>query len=62
MKKILKFKVNAVRTMASPYKRSEKDESETIYYLLVNMKDLPEGIPMDVNPRVPKWQQMSQKG
>ena len=54
MKKILKFKVNAVRTMASPYKRSEKDESETIYYLLVNMKDLPEGIPMDVNPRVPK--------
>lgn len=54
MKKILKFKVNAVRTMASPYKRSEKDESETIYYLLVNMKDLPEGIPLDVNPRVPK--------
>ena len=54
MKKILKFKVNALRTMASPYKRSEKDESETIYYLLVNMKDLPEGIPMDVNPRVPK--------
>jgi len=54
MKKILKFKVNAVRTMASPYKRSEKDESETIYYLLINMKDLPEGIPMDVNPRVPK--------
>ena len=51
---LLKFKVNAVRTMASPYKRSEKDESETIYYLLVNMKDLPEGIPMDVNPRVPK--------
>ena len=54
MKKILKFKVNAVRTMASPYKRSEKDESETISYLLINMKDLPEGIPMDVNPRVPK--------
>lgn len=54
MKKILKFKVNAVRTMASPYKRSEKDETETIYYLLVNMKDLPEGIPLDVNPRVPK--------
>lgn len=52
----LKFKVNALRTLASPYKRSEKDESssETIYYLLVNMKDLPENIPLDVNPRVPK--------
>ena len=56
MDTLLKFKVNAVRTMASPYKKSEKDEAnyETIYYLLVNMNDLPEGIPMDVNPRVPK--------
>ena len=52
----LKFKVNALRTLASPYKRSEKEEStfETIYYLLVNMKDIPENIPLDVNPRVPK--------
>ena len=52
----LKFKVNALRTLASPYKRSEKEEStpETIYYLLVNMKELPENIPLDVNPRVPK--------
>ena len=56
MNKQLKFRVNAVRTMASPYRRNEKDEStnETIYYLLVNMKDLPEGIPLDVNPRIPK--------
>ena len=48
----LKFKVNALRTLASPYKRSEKEEAkfETIYYLLVNMKDLPENIPLDVNP------------
>ena len=52
----LKFKVNALRTLASPYKRSEKEEAtfETIYYLLVNMKDLPENVPLDVNPRVPK--------
>ena len=53
----LKFKVNSLRTLASPYKRSGKEESsayETIYYLLVNMKDLPENIPLDVNPRVPK--------
>ena len=56
MNKVLRFKVNAVRTMASPYRRNEKDEStnETIYYLLVNMKDLPDGIPLDVNPRIPK--------
>ena len=56
MNKQLKFKVNSLRTLASPYKRSEKDDSsyETIYYLLVNMKDLPEAIPLDVNPRVPK--------
>lgn len=56
MNRVLRFKVNAVRTMASPYRRNEKDETtnETIYYLLVNMKDLPEGIPLDVNPRIPK--------
>lgn len=56
MNKQLIFKVNSLRTLASPYKRGEKDDSsyETIYYLLVNMKDLPEAIPLDVNPRVPK--------
>lgn len=56
MNKQLRFKVNSLRTLASPYKRGEKDDSscETIYYLLVNMKDLPEAIPLDVNPRVPK--------
>lgn len=52
----LKFKVNALRTLPSPYKSKNKDidSLETIYYLLVNMKDLPEKIPLDVNPRVPK--------
>lgn len=56
MNKQLKFKVNAVRTLASPYRKNDKDEAtlETIYYLLVNMRDLPDDIPMDVNPRVPK--------
>ena len=51
-----KFKVNALRTLPSPYKSKNKDidSLETIYYLLVNMKDLPEKIPLDVNPRVPK--------
>ena len=36
----IKFKIHSMRTLASPYKRTEKDESaeETIYYLLVNMK------------------------
>lgn len=52
----LKFKVEALRTLASPYRKGEKDEStyETIYYLLVDMKNLPADIPMDVNPRKPK--------
>lgn len=52
----VKFKVEALRTLASPYRRGDKDEStfETIYYLLVDMKELPTNIPLDVNPREPK--------
>ena len=52
----LKFKVEALRTLASPYRKGDKDEStfETIYYLLVDMKELPSNIPLDVNPREPK--------
>ncbi len=52
----LKFKVEALRTLASPYRRVDQDEStfETIYYLLVDMKELPADIPLDVNPREPK--------
>lgn len=52
----LKFKVEALRTLTSPYRKGDKDEStfETIYYLLVDMKDLPTDIPLDVNPREPK--------
>lgn len=52
----IKFKVEALRTLTSPYKRGKADEgsSETIYYLLVDMKELPIGISLDVNPRKPK--------
>ena len=52
----LKFKVEALRTLASPYRKGDKDEStfETIYYLLVDMRELPADIPLDVNPREPK--------
>lgn len=52
----LKFKVEALRTLTSPYRKGEKDENtfETIYYLLVDMKELPADIPLDVNPRKPK--------
>lgn len=52
----VKFKVEALRTLTSPYRRGDKDESsfETIYYLLVDMKELPPDIPLDVNPREPK--------
>lgn len=53
---IVKFKVAALRTLASPYSKGDKDEStfETIYYLLVDMKALPSELPLDVNPREPK--------
>lgn len=46
----VKFKVEALRTLASPYRREKEDESsfETIYYLLVDMKELPDGISLDV--------------
>lgn len=52
----LKFKVEALRSLASPYRKGDKDEStyETIYYLLVDMRELPADIPLDVNPREPK--------
>lgn len=52
----IKFKVEALRTLTSPYKRNDDDEStfETIYYLLVDMNALPQNIPLDVNPREPK--------
>lgn len=54
--KKLQFKVHSLRTMASPYNRTgdTDDKFETIHYLLVNMRDLPSEIPMDVNPREPK--------
>lgn len=57
MEKLLRFKVNCLRTLPSPYqkKTSENDaQQEIIYYLLVNMMDLPTDIPLDVNPREPK--------
>jgi hypothetical protein len=52
----VKFKVEALRTLTSPYRKGDKDEStfETIYYLLVEMKNLPPDLPLDVNPREPK--------
>lgn len=50
-----KFKVQAVRTLRSPYTTSnESDSYETIYYVLVDMKELPKDLPLDVNPREPK--------
>ena len=64
MNKPFKFKVSALRTLASPYRKGDQDEStyETIYYLLVNMKDLPSDIPLDVNPREPKMTTNVAKG
>ena len=50
-----KFKAQSVRTLRSPYAASNDSESyETIYYVLVDMNELPENLPLDVNPREPK--------
>ncbi len=50
-----KFKAQAVRTLRSPYALSgENDSHETIYYTLIDMKELPDCLPLDVNPREPK--------
>lgn len=46
---ILKFKVNAVRTIKSP-----SDPDITTYYTWVNFNDLPKDISLEVNPRKPK--------
>ena len=55
MENIIKFKVTTIRILPSPYQKKEQNNQyETIYYLLVNMKDLPNNISLDVNPRKPK--------
>lgn len=57
MKNIFKFRVHTIRTLRSPYVSTDKTNNESyevLYYLLVNMKDLPSKLPLDVNPRQPK--------
>ena len=44
-----KFKAKTVRTVTSP-----SNEEVTIYYTWVEFQDLPEGLPLEVNPRKPK--------
>lgn len=44
-----KFKAIAVRTVTSP-----SNEKVTTYYTWVEFQDIPENIPLDVNPRKPK--------
>jgi len=53
MTKITKFKVKALRTITSPYKK-EGRELETIYTLLVDLMEVPDDLPLDVNPREQK--------
>jgi len=45
----VKFKVNALRAIESPTQSGVKT-----YITYVNFRDLPEGIPLDINPRKPK--------
>lgn len=56
MKNTFTFKVESIRTMSSPNKVNgiSGEDSETLYYLMVNMNDLPNDLPLDVNPREQK--------
>lgn len=56
MKNTFTFKVEGIRTMSSPNKINgiSSEDSETLYYLMVNMNDLPNDLPLDVNPREQK--------
>lgn len=57
------FNVHSVRTLHSPYRdKNQNGDFETLYYILVNMKDLPKKIPLDVNPREPKMSTNVAKG
>ena len=58
-----KFKAQAVRTLRSPYASpGDSDSYETIYYVLVDMQELPDTLPLDVNPREPKMNTSVAKG
>lgn len=50
------FQIEALRTLTSPYfdYRTKNADSEVIYYILVDMRNLPSNLPLDVNPREPK--------
>lgn len=56
MKNTFTFKVESIRTMSSPNRINgiSSEDSETLYYLMVNMNDLPNDLPLDVNPREQK--------
>lgn len=49
MTSTIQFPANAVRTINSP-----SQDDVTTYFAYINFRDLPEGLPMEVNPRSPK--------
>ncbi|HEM6082777.1 AIPR family protein [Streptococcus suis] len=51
MTQIVNFTAKAVRTLPSP-----SQEGVTTYFVYVNFKDVPQNLPLDVNPRKPKMQ------
>ena len=51
---VLKFKVSSFRKIPNPYLKSENVAERTpeMYILICDVKDLPEDIPMQTNPRM----------
>lgn len=52
-KMMKEFKFEAVRTLTSPVDKEKDDDGNKVKYYIVwvNLRDLPEGMPTDVNPR-----------
>ena len=54
-KLILKFKVESFRKVPNPYLNNEDGEKDAMMYIAIcDVKDIPESIPMDTNPRQQK--------
>lgn len=54
---VLKFKVESFRKIPNPYLKSEYGEKEAMMYIAIcDVKDLPDNIPMETNPREQRLQ------
>ncbi|MFT4005543.1 MAG: hypothetical protein QM683_07855, partial [Lacrimispora sp.] len=54
-KRKLTFKAQSFRKVPNPYLKSEEGEKEAAMYMVIcDVKDIPDNIPMETNPREQK--------